>query len=550
LNRRKEWRTTTRALALLWLALAVAPLTATAQDARAVDVNASAFSSVPYRVGERLSYSVSFSNFPVAAHVETLVAARGQFYGREGVELRAHVETMGVVSAALYSLNNDYTSFVDPTTGVPYRAQQVIREGAQNAPFSNDLSQTPQALNTFPGTFDLLSAIYRARALPLAAGAVYRITAHHGGASYDCELRVVGRETVKTHVGSSNAVVTQVRVLKNRAANDYRVRVYFADDERHLPVLITAQHPAGEIRAELASSEILTEAMLPPTGTKPLPVPPQQVAPPAGERVVPTPAGTPPAGVRPGSPGTRPTGGGGATPGTPAAGGTETAALPDLPFRVGDDLNFNFYVGTTPQQVGLGRFQVRARGRYFGRDGLLFTAQMQTSGPGQRLFPVNDQISSYVDASTLLPFRTELRLQEGGRRANFTVSVEQNQGRALFDDGTRVDMPVATHDLLSVFFALRSFDLSVGRQTRVSLLVNKRPRLLTVTALARETLELNGRRVPAIQLALATGDPQNAALSLRLWVSDDRRRLPLRLTAQTPLGPLRADLAIIPVSVQ
>ncbi|HEV2707321.1 MAG TPA: DUF3108 domain-containing protein [Pyrinomonadaceae bacterium] len=547
MNRRKVWRTTKRALALLWLALACAPLIAEAQDARAIDVTTSPFSSVPYRVGERLSYNVSFSNFPVAAHIEMLVAGRGQLFGREGVELRAHVETMGVVSAALYSVNNDYTSFVDPATGLPYRVQQVIREGAQSSAFPADLGQTPQPLNTFPGSFDFLSALYRARALPLADGAVYRLTAQNGAVSYDCELRVVGREVVKTNVGSSNVVVTQVRVLKNRAANDYRVRVYFADDERHLPVLITAQHSAGEIRAELASAELLTEAMLPPTGTKPLPVPPpqQQVAPPTGERAVPPQGGTPPANVRPGA--TRPTGGGATTP---AAGATGTADLPDLPFKVGDDLNFNFYIGTTPQQVGLGRFQVRARGRYFGRDGLLFTAQMQTSGPGQRLFPVNDQISSYVDASTLLPFRTELRLQEGNRRANFTVSVEQNQGRALFDDGTRVDMPVATHDLLSVFFALRSFDLTVGRQTRVSLLVNKRPRLLTVIALARETLELNGRRVPAIQLSLATSDPQSAALALRLWVSDDRRRLPLRLTAQTPLGPLRADLAIIPVSVQ
>ncbi|HEX8853042.1 MAG TPA: DUF3108 domain-containing protein, partial [Pyrinomonadaceae bacterium] len=188
--------------------------------------------------------------------------------------------------------------------------------------------------------------------------------------------------------------------------------------------------------------------------------------------------------------------------------------------------------------------------KYFNRDGLLFTARMQTLGPGLRLFPANDQINSYVDATTLLPFRTELRLQEGQRRVNWTVSVEQDRGTALFDDGTRVEMPVATHDILSVFFALRSFDLSVGRQNRVSLLVNKRPRLLTVIALGRETLELNGQRVPAIQLALATSDPQSAALGMRLWVSDDRRRLPLRFTAQTPLGLLRADLAIIPVSVQ
>jgi len=40
---------------------------------------------------------------------------------REGVELRAHVETVGVVSAALLKFNSYYFAFVDPGTGHAYR---------------------------------------------------------------------------------------------------------------------------------------------------------------------------------------------------------------------------------------------------------------------------------------------------------------------------------------------------------------------------------------------------------------------------------------------
>jgi hypothetical protein len=193
---------------------------------------------------------------------------------------------------------------------------------------------------------------------------------------------------------------------------------------------------------------------------------------------------------------------------------------------------------------------VRPRARYFNREGLLLSAAIQTAGAGQRLFPVNDQISSYVDARAILPFRTELNLQEGQRRARWIVSSDQNGGSALFDDGTRLEIPVATHDLVSVFYALRSFDLSPPNRTSVSLLVNKRPRRLHVTALRRDTLALGGQRIPAVELSLATDDPDGDRFQLRLWVSTDRRRLPLRLTAQTPLGPVRADLAIIPTSLQ
>ena len=480
-------------------ALAALCLCAAARAQTRTDVAGGPFSDAPYRVGEQLTYTVAFSNFPTAAHVELLVAGRGQFYGREGVELHAHVETIGVVSATLYALDRTFVTFVDPTTGLPYRAQRVVNEGARvedvtrdyNVPLGDSALPAQQPAGTPPGTFDFVAALYRLRALPLAPGNVYTLAVQNGDAAYNAQVTVTGRETVKTNVGSSNTLVAQVRVPGNQEADAYRVRVYFTDDERHIPVLITAHHRAGEIRVELASAEILT-------------------APP------------------------------------PAAGST----LPELPFKPGDELNYTFFLGAGAQPVGTASFQVRQRARYFNRDGLMLTGVMQTTGAGQTLFPVNDRISTYVDAATLLPFRTELGLQEGKRAARWVVSADQNGGSALFDDGTRVEMPVGTHDLVSVFYALRSFDLTPGKRNAVSLLVNKRPRLLYVTALQRGQISLGGQTIPAVELSLATNEPDGNRFNLRLWVSTDSRRLPLRLMAQTPLGPLRADLAIIPTSLQ
>jgi hypothetical protein len=517
------------------LAAVLAALTlcasAVAQQERVGDVSAGPFNAAPYRVGEHLTYTVSFSNFPVAAHVELSVASRGDLYGREGVELQAHVETVGVISAALYAINNNYVSFVDPATGLPYRARQEIREGARVENVTRDYNTSSgesaipsrQTVGAPAASYDLLSALFRLRALPLAPGATYTTSVQNGEAVYNVELKVTGRENLKTNLGSSSALVTQARVRGNPEADAYRVSIYFSDDERHVPLLITARHRAGEIRAEVASAEILAEAQPVVAGTsipaQPTPAPPGIVLPPT----------------------TRP----GATAANPAA----NAALPELPFKPGDELNYNFYLGTSPQPIGTASFRVRARARYFNRDGLLFNASMQTAGAGATLFPVNDQLNSYVDASTLLPFRAEQTLAEGKRNSRFVVSSDQGSGSALFDDGTRVEVPVGTHDLLSVFFALRSFDLTPGKRTAVSLLVNKRPRLLYITALRRADLLLAGQQIPAVELSLATNDPTGDRFNLRLWVSTDKRRLPLRLTATTPLGPVRADLAIIPTTL-
>lgn len=535
-----------RVLAAALVALLSFAPAAARQGRAASDVSAGPFNPAPYRVGEHLTYTVAFSNFAVAAHVELSVVSRGPLYGREGVELQAHVETVGVISAALYALNNNYVSFVDPDTGLPYRARQEIREGARvqnvtrdyNTPLGESAIPSKQTVTTPSASFDLLSALYRLRALPLAPGASYTLAAQNGEAAYNVELRVTGRENLKTNLGSSAAIVTQARVRGNPEADAYRVAVYFSDDERHVPLLITARHRAGEIRAEIASAEILTEPQ-PAAGTnnlaQPTPTQPGTVLPPA------TRPGTPAAGG-----GTTAANGGTTAAVTPTA----EAASPALPFKPGDELNYNFFLGNGPQAIGTASFRVRARARYFNRDGLLFNASLQTAGAGATLFPVSDQFNSFVDAVTLLPFRAEQTIAEGQRRARFVVSSEPGSGVATFDDGTRVEVPVGTHDLLSVFFALRSFDLTPGKRTTVSLLVNKRPRVLVITALRRADLALAGQQIPAVELALATNDPAGDRFNLRLWVSTDKRRLPLRLTATTPLGPVRADLAIIPTALQ
>lgn len=476
----------------------------------------------PYRVGERLTYHVTFSNFINAAHIELLIAARGQFFNRDALQLRAHVETTGVVSAALYTINNDYTSYIDPNSGLPFRTQQVIREGGRTTDTSSEYN-TPVGTVAIPGklrigevqgTYDFISAVYRLRSLPLNDGSVYYFTARNDMDEYAVEFRVVGRQLIKTNVGSFNTIVTQLRVPKDEAANKYRARIYFSDDERHVPVLLTARHPSGEIRIELAGSE--------------LPEPTTQTT---VTNVVTSPVALP--------------------PGTPVIATTGTTPFPTgLPFNAGEQLNFNVTLGATPQSVGTIALQVRGRAKYFNHDGIQLDMKAQTTSAAARLFFVNDQLSSYVDPNSLLPFRTEIQQQEGRDRNNQILTIDQDRGNATTDKGTRIEIPVGTHDMLSVLYALRSFNLTPPKRNAVSILINNRPRTLFITSLKREMIDLGGQKIAALQLSLTTDDQQGDRLGLRLWVSEDNRRLPLRISANTPLGPARADLAIIPLAHQ
>lgn len=494
-------------LTILFLAF-VFPLFAQEQNGQTPH----AYSQSPYLVGERLTYNVAFSNFPDAAHIEVEVMSRGTHFGREAIQLRAHVETNGVINVALFSINNDYMTYVDPATGLPFRAEESARDAIKSADSVQDFNQPagneaiPPKQKGFPGTYDFIAAFYRARALPLTPGGVYDFTVRGQGVDYQAELKVVGRDVIRTNVGSFPAIVTEIKVSGSPLKN---LKIYFSDDERHVPVLVTARVRSGDLTAELAGSEIVK-----PQGQISTPTPAIVAAP------LPKPAPAPP------------------------------ALSENLPFKIGEQLNYQVFIGSNNTPMGSATFQVRGRQRYFDNDGVFLSVTAQTTGAAATLFVARDQIESYVDPKAFLPFRTVMNLVEGQRRLNQTLTVNQDQGIATSNNGARIEIPIGTHDYVSFFYVLRTFNFAAKKRNALAVLVENKPKTLFVEALEKQVIQLGNQRVPALGLSITTDDPQPDKYQLRLWISDDRQRLPLRLTCTTKLGPLRADLAILPTTSQ
>ena len=508
-----------------WLFALLAFLSGTATPQTRTEQGPPPFNPAVYRVGERLTYNVNYSQFVAAAHIELLVAAHGQFFDRDGIQLKAHVETTGVVNVALLSLNNDYTTYVFADSGLPYRSQQVVREAGRTSEASIDYNQPagtdaiPPKLRVgeSPGIYDLLSAVYRVRAMPLLPGSTYYTTVRSENDEYHAEIKVFGKGTIKTSVGSFDAIGAQVKV---KGGPGYDVRVYFSDDEWHVPVMLTARHGDADIQVDLAGT-----ALLPPDP----PGPGSTTRPPVTPVASPTP-----------------------TPVSRNLSGTAETPPPtilNLPFKVGEQLNYQVYLGKGGQPVGTLNFAIKSRGRYFNRDGLIFSATAQTNSGA--VLPVRDQFTSYVDPATLLPFRTEISFSEGKYRSQKNYNVDQDRGAATNDTSRdRIEIPVGTHDLLSAFYSLRTFAPIIKKQNAISIMAVNKPRALMITAQSRETIELNGQKINAIILELKTDDPQPDKLQIRIWVGDDNRHLPLRLTAVTELGQLRADLIVVPTPGQ
>ena len=110
-----------------------------------------------FRIGEKLTYNVSFGKFNNAAYMETTVVSRGKLSGQDAVELRSRVKTLGFVSAAFLEFDEDRTVYASPDTGLPLYVSRLLNNG----PFPQE---TIGNYLTAPTTYyDPLSLVFKAR---------------------------------------------------------------------------------------------------------------------------------------------------------------------------------------------------------------------------------------------------------------------------------------------------------------------------------------------------------------------------------------------------
>src|SRR5690348_9231501 len=63
------------------------------------------------RIGERLTYNISFQRYNDVGYFETFAVSRGKLGDADAVELRMKLKTSGLLSAAFYQIDEARTTF-------------------------------------------------------------------------------------------------------------------------------------------------------------------------------------------------------------------------------------------------------------------------------------------------------------------------------------------------------------------------------------------------------------------------------------------------------
>lgn len=219
-----------------------------------------------FPVGERLTYTITWTQHLVVGEMTLSVKARGLLFDRAGVHLELRASTVGPVRALVKTLEERWASYVDPETWLPYRVEHSRQDGDRRTDTIIALDHrkgiarvsTGGTIPIAPETRDAVAFLYYLRTLPLQPGDRRRFSLLNEKRRVPIRIEVGARAPVETRVGRFEAIEILLHSEDARpaASDPPRLRLWLSADERRLPVLITAQEGIGEIRVELTGTAI------------------------------------------------------------------------------------------------------------------------------------------------------------------------------------------------------------------------------------------------------------------------------------------------------
>jgi hypothetical protein len=178
----------------------------------------------------------------------------------------------------------------------------------------------------------------------------------------------------------------------------------------------------------------------------------------------------------------------------------------------------------------------------------------ETSGFASIFFKVDDTYESYFDKKDGKPYKFVRNINEGGYTKDVEINFDHENQNAIINDKKNkkkkeVKIQDSVQDLISAFYYLRNnYDadsLQVGKSINMKMLYDDDGiSNLKLKYLGKEVLKTKYGKVECHKFRpyVQSGRIFKEQESLSLWVSTDKNRIPIRISADLAVGAIKADL--------
>jgi hypothetical protein len=223
---------------------------------------------VPFKAGETLTYDVSWSTYVTAGTATLSVQEKRPSFGSVAYYIVAEGRPSSLLSK-LYTLYYKADTLLDAYTLLPQRGSIYSDEGGRKRMKVTRFDQNSRRaefevrtativkneLALQPFTQDALSAVYVLRAIPLKAGAKLTMPVSDSGKTYNVQLTIEGRESVKTGIGTMMAWRVKPILLGQNSAEARDLSLWLSDDARRLPLKLQAELAVGSFNLVLRDAK-------------------------------------------------------------------------------------------------------------------------------------------------------------------------------------------------------------------------------------------------------------------------------------------------------
>jgi hypothetical protein len=218
-------------------------------------------------------------------------------------------------------------------------------------------------------------------------------------------------------------------------------------------------------------------------------------------------------------------------------------ALPEtLPFGPGERLTFSIDYGII--NAGWAVMEIPGTRRYVGVECLDIRTQANSNSFFSKVHKVRDRAQTFLDPESLLPLRFEKHQREGSYEKDVIIRFDRDGAYAEYENGDEISMSPWAQDELSAFYYLRALPLEVGRDVFIDNHANRKNYPLKVIVHGKETLSVPAGTFDCwvIEPVVREGGIFEAKGTLTIWLTDDERRMPVKMRTKIVVGSITASL--------
>ena len=158
---------------------------------------------------------------------------------------------------------------------------------------------------------------------------------------------------------------------------------------------------------------------------------------------------------------------------------------------------------------------------------------------------VKDVYSSTMATAELRPIHAEKTSRHGKKQRNGTIAFDWDRGIATLSTGRSIAIEPGTYDIAGLLWAIRGMDLS--KKASFNVIEDDKVYPITVEPEGKEKITTRAGTFDTVRLATKTTSAGRAGTiyNLRLYVTNDSRRMPVMITAEPSWGKVKVSLTSV-----